>query len=268
MKLSLLNQAEYTVQRERLLASDCTALLRRYALQCRSRILITPPEIDQNGCDFLLEDDFYYVPIQLKSVKGIMKPDSQESATSSWEIHPKFLAPNFQDSTQLCLTIDGSMLGLPGGGGGVLLQEFFGDVETSAPLQIKYYYTDVFYIMAVYRSYWKVKNFGSARAKILLENLKDLLSKNNIKDRINIPKAAFVPISNPAAVLSWRMHIEPSSSVIGSNFTRIFVNSEQSHVDERFLRMYQFMLSRFIPTDLKHNFDNYLSQEDFCSFAG
>lgn len=276
MKVGLLNQGEYTVQRERLLASDCIMALRRYALQCRSRILITAPEIDQNGCDFLLEDDFYYLPIQLKSVDGNPRsvdetpksvdetPKSDtENGTSSWKVHPRFFAPNFQDSEQLRLTVSEKRLGLPGGGGGVLLQEFVGNVEKPEPLKIQYYYTDIFYIMAVYRSFWNVKHFTPKKAKELLEDISSKLSTYDITSRVTIPKIAFIPILGPAAMLSWRMHIEPENSIIGSNYTNIFKLPEKDLVDEASLRHYRFILSRFISSKFTSNFKDYLSQERF-----
>ncbi|MDE2388711.1 MAG: hypothetical protein KGN35_06460 [Betaproteobacteria bacterium] len=142
-------------------------------------------DIDHDGFDVIFDDQDYIKKIQLKSVVG--------KSTKSWSIHKKLLRPS-----RYLLSILGFECSPIGEGteGGVILIEF---QEKNEDLEIFYYYTDVFVLLAFECKIIRRKHNKSQKAVIdCLAKLRQGLGS----EMMSVPKAAFIKSKNIDSLMS------------------------------------------------------------------
>ncbi len=233
---------EFMTQRERLMTDRLKFLMRVHALNYSARVLFNTPEIDETGYDINIEHRFSYLPLQLKT-KGT------HAKTSSWKIQAGLFQPKLAMQNEFDLKVHGHLCGLEGGGGGVLLQVFDDTAPFSEGMEINYYYSDYFYVFAVFKGYWKVQGFSAQQAEKILVKIMNL----DVNEKFNLPMAAFFPIKSPASVLELLLHIGQMS-----NYVSVHNHMRGSSVPALLLRPFWKSISAQIPLEFSSQFPNYI----------
>lgn len=143
-------------------------------------------DVDHDGFDVIFDDQDYIKKIQVKSVGA-------QAATQSWAIHKKILRPSVYllDKVGFESSAEGE-----GTEGGVVLIEF---KDTDHGLDIVYYYTDVFVLLAFDCNIVRRKDGRSQKA--VNSCLTDLL-RGLGSERLSVPIAAFIQSKNVDSLLS------------------------------------------------------------------
>lgn len=143
-------------------------------------------DVDHDGFDVILDDQDSIKKIQVKSVGA-------DNATRTWEIHKTILRPSLGMSDKLGFEASPEGIGVEGG---VVLIEY--TVE-DGELLAKYYYTDVFILLAFELGLIVRRHKASSKTiqKCLLG-----LRKGLGNEGLSVPKAAFLAASGPDALLS------------------------------------------------------------------
>jgi hypothetical protein len=193
-----------TVAREKLLHAKASYEMRLHAARLGAQIQMTEPEIDNRGYDFTLILDHYNFPVQNKTA---IRP----GGSRNWKIRASLLQPCFADR-DLVPELDGFKVGGDSGGasGGVLLHL----IDTRASdednkLTVAYKYLDIFYIVAVAA---RIFTTGCFTADAAIEFLR-LLRNSQQHAMLHVPEKYFLPISSPAAILAFRLHLPISNYV-------------------------------------------------------
>ena len=204
MSLSdFLKDPHHSVARERMLHMKATLDMKVAAATCGYQLHMTEPEIDNSGFDFIIAHRYDKIHIQNKStVDG--------SGVYSWDFHPLLFQVPFLER-DISPIVDGYPVGgAEGAMGGALLHIVSEEAAKDGRLEVKYYYFDIFYISAVEQGLWDSKRLGREEAKNILRMIRD----GNWSERISLPFRAFLPISSPAAIVAFRLHMPRSSNYI------------------------------------------------------
>lgn len=141
-------------------------------------------DVDSEGFDIVLDDQDHLRKMQIKTVLST-------SATRLWEIRKAFLRPNiwFMDK----LGFSESQEGLQGG---VILMEI---APTGKRLEIKYYYTDIFILLAFYLKIIQRRNASSQNyVRALFDEFR---KRTRLYETIKIRKSAFVETKSASHLL-------------------------------------------------------------------
>ena len=143
-------------------------------------------EVDHDGFDVIFDDQDSIKKIQVKSVGA-------NNATRSWKIHKTILRPSLGMSDKLGFEASPEGIGVEGG---VVLIEY---KVQGGKLLAKYYYTDVFILLAFEIGLIVRKHKASSETiqKCLLG-----LRKGLGNEVLSVPKSAFLAASDPDALLS------------------------------------------------------------------
>lgn len=201
---------KHQVGRERLLHMRVAFEMKLHAAISQQPLLVTEPEIDDSGYDFAVavSREFDQLFIQSKSALS-------ETGAKSWNIRGALLQPSWHD-LDIVPSVDGSPIGTFGATGGVLLQIIDEAAAKNDELKITYFYFDVFFALGVAFDLWLSPNFSSEDAFDLLRRIQNV---PDLDARLSIPKAAFLPIKSPAAIVALRLHLPtPCNYVSGINF--------------------------------------------------
>jgi hypothetical protein len=195
----------HLVARERLLHTRAVYEMKLGAAIEQEQILMTEPEIDNEGYDFTITSAYYHLHIQNKAALD-------RSGAKAWEIHAALLRPSFHDRDLVPL-FDGLPLWAPiGASGGVLLHVISTEAADRNALEVAYFYFDVFYALAVAEGIWNSSAFSAEQAHTLLGKIQEA----DTNGRIILPKHAFFPITSPAAILALRMGVGGPSNYISA----------------------------------------------------
>jgi hypothetical protein len=193
--LDFCTEPKNTVARERMLYDKTVHELKLFAANHGHQVQVTEPEIDNLGHDFTLSIEYDTLKVQNKATVW-------PRGTGSWEIHAAHLMPGFQER-DIAPVIDGSPLFWPAGSSGVvLLHEIDREAAADDTLKLRYLYFDIYYAAAVATGLFTSQRFSAPSARDLLLKLWRLPSPSA---RIDIPRAAFLPISSPAAIIGLRL---------------------------------------------------------------
>ncbi len=143
------------------------------------------PDVDRDGFDIILDDQDSVRKIQLKTVL-------KNATTSTWHIHKTMLRPDDVFCEQLGFEPTQSGTGVQGG---VILMEL--DPQNDS-LEIRYHYTDVFVITALYLNI--VSRSPKIRSTIFdtfYQNIRDGVSH----EKMPVPKSLFVEAKGPEHLL-------------------------------------------------------------------
>jgi hypothetical protein len=202
-----LSEARNSVARERLLHNKLIYEMKLYAASHNRQIQMTEPEIDNRGYDFTVTDDVCYEALHIQS-KSALFPNGARK----WSINAGLLQPSWHDR-DIVPDLNGLPIpGLSGATGGVLLQLINAESAKRDELVVDYKYLDIFCVFANFYGLRKWPNFSPDKAKALLASLQN----SEPTDRISIPKAAFLPVSSPAALLAFRFHIPGPTNFVSN----------------------------------------------------
>lgn len=142
-------------------------------------------DVDRDGFDIILDDQDSVRKIQLKTVL-------KNATTSTWHIHKTMLRPDVEFCEYLGFEPTQSGTGVQGG---VILMELDPQNDSMA---IRYYYTDVFVITALYLNI--VNRNPKIRSTIFdsfYQNIRDGVSN----EKMPVPKSLFIEAKGPEHLL-------------------------------------------------------------------
>lgn len=143
-------------------------------------------DVDHDGFDVIFDDKDCLKKTQVKSV-------CSGAATNSWDIHKRILRPSIYLIEKL--GFESSAVG-EGNEGGVILMEF---KDASDHLDVRYFYTDLFVLMAFESGIIKRRD---GRRQKAIETCLEGLYVGLGSERLSVPKAAFIEAKNPNALLA------------------------------------------------------------------
>lgn len=143
------------------------------------------PDVDRDGFDIILDDQDSVRKIQLKTVL-------KNATTSTWHIHKTMLRPDIEFCEELGFEPTQSGTGVQGG---VILMELDPQIKS---MDIRYYYTDVFVITALYLGI--VNRSPKIRKTIFNSYYKNIMSGSS-NDKMPVPKSLFVEAKSPEHLL-------------------------------------------------------------------
>lgn len=155
------------------------AALREYDLS------LYTPDVDRDGFDIIIDDHDSVRKIQLKTVL-------KNSSTSTWHIHKTMLRPDVEFCDQL--GFEPSPFGT-GVQGGVILMEL--DPKPSS-MEIRYYYTDVFVVTALYL---KIVTRKPKVQKTIFDSFYRNVRDGVSDEKMPMPKSLFVEAKGPEHLL-------------------------------------------------------------------
>lgn len=209
------------------------------AAQFQTNLKIYEPEVDNEGCDIIIEDTRDYSrKIQLKSIYN--------SKTTVWYIHKNILLPAFSHmsdfglDTIFCPTYPGAV---------VLISAKEKTTDSANVLtshmsvfpqnDYEYLYTDIYVIYLIYLDI--IKSNSSAKANA--ERVISLIREQFYFDKIKVPKNLFIKINGTVSLIkilgfcgqyefSHRSHKFIRNSVNPSNFFKTLENYNPYEVSE------------------------------------
>lgn len=144
------------------------------------------PDVDRDGFDIILDDQDSVRKIQLKTVL-------KNATTSTWHIHRTMLRPDVEFCDQLGFEPTQSGTGVQGG---VILMEL--DPQPDS-MDIRYYYTDVFVITALYLG---VVNKKPKVRKTIFVSFYENIRNGSSNEKMPVPKSLFVEAKGPEHLLA------------------------------------------------------------------
>ncbi|WP_454713676.1 hypothetical protein [Caulobacter segnis] len=202
--LEFCTAGDRSVGRERLVYHKAVYDLKLFAATYGHEAQVTEPEIDNLGHDFTLSIGRDTLNIQNKAA---IRP----GGATSWDIHAAHLVPPFQDR-DIGPDVDGVPLFWPEGASGVvLLHEIDRDAASAGVLNLRYFYFDVYYAAAVAHGIVEAEDLSPQAALDLLRKLRDCKSAS---DRVTVPKAAFLPVKSPAAIIGLRLGVPQATNYV------------------------------------------------------
>lgn len=160
-------------------------------------------DVDHDGFDLIFDDQDSLMKTQVKSVGA-------GAATNNWRIHKRILRPTIDQIDKL--GFDPSPHG-EGVAGGVVLIKY--RVEGDDRLEVDYYYTDL-YVLLAFKYALIQRKHGHSRSAIT-KSLQDL-GEGAGRERLTVPRPAFVRAKSPATLLAllglhsthghpWKFHV-------------------------------------------------------------
>lgn len=156
-----------------------SAALRGYDLS------LYTPDVDRDGFDIILDDQDSVRKIQLKTVLSNAK-------TSTWHIHKAMLRPDDEFCEELGFEPTQSGTGVQGG---VILMELN---PLNDSMDIRYYYTDVFVITALYL---KIVNRNPKIRTTIFDSFYKNIRDGSSNEKMPVPKSLFVEAKTPEHLL-------------------------------------------------------------------
>lgn len=144
-------------------------------------------DVDHDGFDLIFDDQYSLRKTQVKSV-------GKNAKTATWEIHKRILRPPI-DQIDL-LAFESSKDDDDGVAGGVVLMKY--RVEGDGRLEVDYFYTDLYILLAFKHGLLRRKHKSSREA--ITKCLQKLCEGNGIQ-RLAVPLTAFVQAKSPATLL-------------------------------------------------------------------
>lgn len=160
-------------------------------------------DVDHDGFDLIFDDQDSLMKTQVKSVGAA-------ATTTTWHIHKRILRPTIDQIDNL--GFDPSPHG-EGVAGGVVLIKY--RVEDDGRLEVDYYYTDLYVLLAFEHELIQRKH-GHSRTAIT-RCLQDLREGSG-REKLTVPRPAFVRARSPATLLAllglhsthghpWKFHV-------------------------------------------------------------
>lgn len=166
-------------------------------------------DVDRDGFDVIFDDHDYIKKTQVKSV-------CHSSKTLSWLIHKKIMRPSFENIEKLGFECSPTGEGTEGG---VILIEF---KDSSPLLDIDYYYTDLFVLLAYE---YGVLTKTHQLSKEAIEKCTRAIQNGSGGETVSIPKTAFLKAKNADALLSL-MGLHSASSFAWKHHVMSIANHE------------------------------------------
>lgn len=143
-------------------------------------------DVDHDGFDVIFDDQDRIKKTQVKTVSAI-------STTSQWKIHKKILKPSLHNIENLVFSpsVDGE-----GTEGGVVLIEF---KDSDNGLDVTYYYTDVFVLMAFDCD---VIKHSKKNKRTAVNNCIQKLIQSSNSELLSVPKSAFLKCNDVDSLLA------------------------------------------------------------------
>lgn len=187
----------HSIERERLLYITAVQELKLYAAIHGSRIMVTEPELDIEGFDFVVASNFEQIHIQSKAT---LHP----GGAKVWKIRASLVKESFYDR-DLMPDMDGQAVGgySTGATGGVLIHVIDGEAADVDQLKVSYRYLDVFWLIGVAAGMAGHTMRKRKRALDLLRQIRDADEDQKILFRIN----DFAKLNSVTDVAFLRLHI-------------------------------------------------------------
>lgn len=143
-------------------------------------------DVDHDGFDVIFDDQDRIKKIQVKTVNA-------NSKTKQWRIHKKILKPSINNIDNLAFepSVNGE-----GTEGGVILIEF---KDSDNGLDVTYYYTDVFVLMAFDCD---VIKHSRKNKKTAVDNCIKKLTQGSNSELLSVPKSAFLKCNDVDSLLA------------------------------------------------------------------
>lgn len=143
-------------------------------------------DVDHDGFDVIFDDQDRIKKIQVKTVNA-------NSKTTQWKIHKKILKPSIHNIDNLAFE---SSVNGEGTEGGVVLIEF---EDSDNGLNVTYYYTDVFVLMAFDCDIIKHSRKNKITA---VDNCIQKLIQGSNSELLPVPKSAFLKCNDVDSLLA------------------------------------------------------------------
>lgn len=189
-------------ERERLLHLTAAQQLRLHAARFDTRLMITEPEIDNEGFDFTISSEFESLFIQSKGTLS-------KGGARSWWVRAALIKPSFYNR-DLMPNLDNAIVGgySTGATGGVLLHVIDEEAADADRWEVSYRYLDIFWLIAVSSG---VACRSEKERKRALELLRAIRSADD-EQRIELKFADFAKLKSVAALAALRLHIGAMSN--------------------------------------------------------
>lgn len=196
-------------ERERLLHLTAAQTLRLHAARHGRRLMITQPDLDLEGFDFVLSSD--YEPVHIQS-KGTLKRGGRRK----WKIRAALLKPSFHDR-DLVPQMDGWKVGGfdVGSTGGVLVHVIDEVAAAAGRFEVAYRYLDVFWLIGVVSGRAGRSQAHRERALGLLRQIRAAGDDGLIELRFD----DFARLASVAALADLRLHVAGFSNWASSCHT-------------------------------------------------
>ncbi|TAF75597.1 MAG: hypothetical protein EAZ53_05715 [Bacteroidetes bacterium] len=167
------------------------------AAQFQSNLKIYEPEVDNEGCDIIIEDSRDFIrKIQLKSIYN--------SKTSVWYIHKNILLPAFNQmsdfglDTILCPTYPGAVVLIDAKEKTKITRDNESSHKSVFPQNdYNYLYTDINIIFLIYLGIIK----GNSSSKRNAEKVISLIREQFYFDKIKVSKNLFIKVNGTASLI-------------------------------------------------------------------
>jgi len=189
-------------ERERLLHLTAAQQLRLHAARYDARLMITEPEIDNEGFDFTVSSEFESLYLQSKGTLS-------KGGARSWKIRAALIKPSFYNR-DLMPDLDNAKVGgyATGATGGVLLHVIDEDAADANRWEVRYRYLDIFWLIAVSSGVACRSEKERERALELLRAIRSADDKQHIELRFT----DFAKLKSVAALAVLRLHIGAMSN--------------------------------------------------------
>ena len=201
---------QHTVERERLLHLTVAQQLKLYAAKSGVRLMITEPELDIEGFDFVISSEFESIYIQSK---GRLK----QGGAKQWKIRAALLKPSLYNS-DLVPELDGYKIGgyATGASGGVLIHEIDEGGADAGEFNVSYYYLDIFWLIGVASG---VAGRPQLQRKRAVELLRKIRAADDVQ-RVTIHLKDFARLKSIASLAYLRLHVSGPSNWASSCYAR------------------------------------------------
>jgi hypothetical protein len=143
-------------------------------------------DVDHDGFDIIFDDQDYIKKIQVKSVGA-------NNTTQTWKIHKKILRPSLYLADKLGVETSPEGVGIEGG---IVLLEY---KDVNGSLDIVYYYTDIFILLAFK---YDIIQCIDGRSKKAIRNCLTKLQRGLGSETVSVPIAAFIQAQSVDSLLS------------------------------------------------------------------
>jgi hypothetical protein len=192
-----LTESKYSLERERLLHLTAIQELKLYAAMNRQKLMVTEPEIDIEGFDFVLSSEFESVHLQSKGTL-------YKSGRKSWKIRAALIKPSFYNR-DLVPDMDGLKVGgfATGATGGVVLHVIDDVAADAGRLAVSYYYLDVYWLIGIASGAGNRPKRRRERALAILRQMR----KADDDERLDLRISDFAKLSSVNDIAALRLHI-------------------------------------------------------------
>ena len=174
---SFLSSSTHSTERERLLHLTALRDLKLYAAVHGERVMITEPELDIEGFDFVISNAFEMIHLQSKAtlICGGKRRWKVRAALIKASMYNRDLMPNLDG-----LPVSGFSTGATGG---VLLHVIDADGSSNESLKISYRYLDIYWLIGVASGVAGQSRQKRERALTFLREIRDANDSAHIELR-------------------------------------------------------------------------------------